>query len=507
MEEYIQGVVDSGATIDAVIFDLETGIGEDIAHKHDPRWTDPDYGFDGKSMKAYFEDESGFTLQEAIDSGGRQPASLAWSALVSKRVLAEAVKEAFFEPVWDHFPNAQGSGYEFTGLTRKEAKRWAPQTDGHRQYSPHTMGTHGSKPLYASFRNLTRKALGDLPYRIGNSPFATVLWQTNYARAMYRSTDGKIQPWLAYPNLTDSFYNNDTGSGPYYDEFLRHVMLANDDVPILYWNARDGGGGGASKDNDRRVDEIIDEINQLTQGGYELESTEPIPWATDYKSLVVTEVRTRADKNLYRITVPRLPNQETPSKSWEQQKLEVTVLKNGEQFDTASIKAGEVGTWYRGPADLEFDFEHPPIENVLGEEYLDLTSDVWKYKGDKSPVIPDLEAPDGSQTAFKHDGGLLYADVQLEGNELYTLSNWRKRLENNSTIHVFDARNPDNRLVYGHWLTEDRGWERIRQTFRTPEHGEIRIKMDINPYADLGFWRPMINRGEIHGPYVAPNEL
>ncbi len=512
MEEYVQGVVDVGAAIDAIIFDLETGVGAKIAHKHDPRWDDPAYGFEGenRSMKQYFEEESGFTIDDVIGKGGSSDEKLAWTALMSRRVVGNAAEEAYFEPVWEHFPDAHGSGYEKTGLTKESAEQWAMQTDGWTQYSPYVLGTHGSKPLYASMRSLTSMTLPGTTYRNEASPFATILWQTNYARAMYRDTEGKIQPWVTYPNLRDGYFINDTGSGPYYDEYLRHIMLATDDVPILYWNARDGGGGGASLDNDRRVDDLIGEINALTGGDYTLLSDGPIAWDTDHKSIVATEVQTQSGSSLYRITIPRLPHSASMPEAWQEgDPLMVDVVDDGVKVDEVTVQTGDVGAWYEGNSGLSFEFEHPPLENDLSSGAVAFDDPPWQG----GTATENIDDPEGGSSAYRIDGqGKFYLDLDLEPNSVFTLSFWARRVSNNSMIkilsdHAFEdegAGRQDRKDFTGSGLWADGQWHRTRMVFKTPEHGRIRITVNTGSLADLDLWRPMLHEGEIHGPYAEP---
>lgn len=509
MEAFAFGIYDEGATVDWIPFDTEAGFGANIGIKHDPRWTDPEHGRDGQSFADIL---APVTIDEVLNaSGGNTPPRLAWSAFVSNRVSVDGLTEAFFDPVKTYFPNLKGSDYERTGLTKETADQWAINRDGWRQYKPDVFGTHGSKPLYASIRLLDNRRLPGTSSAYGRSPFSVVRWQVNFKRGMYRDTGGKSQPWLTYPNLSDGFFFRvDPKDTPYWAEHIYHMALSTDDAPLLYWNARDGGGGGADDAQDLEINGFLQDVyDQLGGNQFSLTSTEPIAWDD---TVVATAVEV-GGLHHYRVTVQRI--------DWEDTRNITVEVSNG---DTITIPGGEVGAWYvNSDPELSFTYEHPPVENLFPDDtFLDIANNGWNIVSGEVEISDGHEDPLGTNKAIRVDyqgsGVELISNTTFHaphrnqfGNvrdRWYTFSFWTKRLGNNFSISIRDEDGIDT-IVSNAIVTEHTSgqWGRVRMQFIMPtdtEQATLRLRGQHATF-DIAF--PMLAAGWGYlPPYVAPDE-
>lgn len=495
-EDALQGFVDAGGTADWLYIDAEVGVSATEAIKHDPRWSDPAYGIDGQSFEDVLS-ARGFTIDDVIQAGGDTPARREWTAHISGRVIADALNRALFEPAQYHFPEIQGSNYEFTGITEDEME-WARNHDGWLQYKPYIFGTHGSHPYYAAIRGLSSKRLADY-YSYENHQHAAVRYMAQYARANYRSTDGRVQPWITYPGLNDAMFNVSVNDTPYYEEYLYHVALYTDKgTPMLYWNARDGGGGGASFEDDVVVDDVISDINTRTGGFYETQTIDPIAWDT---KIIKTAVE--ADGQWYwRVTIERVdPRDDRP--------ITVEVFDGGTKIDDVVVPGGEVGFWYTSSigADLTFEFEHPFVPNLLpSDDYIDLTSDVWTQLNLSYPAVA-VEGPEPGTTAYRTTQGAITEFSVPEGDKFYTLGFIGRRDQGNSNVRVEDPVSDDilGRSFFTPGVDFD-VWGQHRIVFRAPEHGEIRIRSATSRGSRHSIYQPMLNEGRKHAPFVLPSD-
>jgi hypothetical protein len=505
MKAFMRGFVSEGGHIDNIVLDVEAHIGASKGIKHDPRWDDPEFGINGQSLKEILAPH---TIDQVMDNDN--DAKLKWGAEISKRMLARKLNESIFRIIQQDFPEVTGSNYENTGITKEEAK-WAPQTDGQRQYRPYIFGTHGSKPLYASIRNLTKVSKGmlNLPYSYGDSPFATVRWQVQYARAMYRSTQGQIQPWITYEGLADSFFSVDVRGTPYYEEYVRHVALHVDSgVPLLYFNPHPPNGepettdgSAATIQNDKDVNRVLEDVNDaLSHREFKTVTTEPVEWLS---APLVTGVKT-GDQIIWRVTIKRVdPHDERPVK---------INVSNG---DKLTVPGGQVGIWYETSTGVrpDFNYKHPPVENLYeNHTWQGLGNGKWKGKNSATSIIRNEEGPDGESTAIKIEqsccdsklGALSGPTFPVEKEKHYTFSFWTKRTGGNYSLRV-KSPNLSNR-VGAVWLTSshtDRDWHRIRVPFFSGDYTKLRLQFR-GQFPDFLLAKPMLNRHQNMGPYKAP---
>ncbi|WP_103019786.1 carbohydrate binding domain-containing protein [Salinibacter altiplanensis] len=493
MQDFLNGFTDAGGDLDGVVLDVEIHVGANKAIKHDPRWDDPEFGRNGESLKEIL---APMTIDDVIDQQGSNPK---WDAEISKAQLAVALNEAIFDPLTNEFPNARGSNYENTGVPKSERTN-APNSDGRLQYRYKIFGTHGSKPLYASIRGLSKRSsrgkIG-VRYAYGKSPIATVRYMTKLARTMYRGTDGHVQPWITYPNIND-FFQGDLDETPnYYNEYIRHVVLHVDTgVPLLHFNARGASGGGGSDENDINVSNVFQGIrNQLNDDSFTTHTTEEIGWL---ENPIVTAVEANG-RLLWRVTVMRVdPNDSR----------DITVnVSNGDSF---VIPGGEVGAWYESGTNepnLTFSYTHPPVENLYSsKDWQGLGTGTWDVDfPDAVTYTFDLSDPKGGSRGIKLDNPNTNGanehfspEVQLEKNTKYTFSYWAKGA---ADISVWT---PDKSGRLTRLVSKPDGWTQYRQTFETGDFSSVRVLVRLGPTNTFYVALPMINKFENMGPYASP---
>lgn len=343
MQRFMQGFVDAGGELDYLILDFEGGIrtwehcgtGLFSAIANDPRWDDPGHGIGGQSLRGRL---APYSIERVCDRSNGNDGYLHWNALQFD-VTAHALNEAIFSVAKEHFPKLEASNYWHSGVSRSEAKH-APDNNGHFQHKQAIFGTHGSSSFYGNIRNLAGKShsLGlDRPY--GVHPFAALRWMVKRARAIWRSNEGRIMPWIAFEEWVESEFPGT----PYYNELVYHLALTGSG-PILYWNPQKGDwneyGVRSDAEQELRVDSMLGAVRARTTGRANLITTGEISWGS---KVVATAVHRSSGDALWRISVPRV----NPS---DQRPIEVVVRVEGRAFgDTLTIPAGQAGTWYVHP--------------------------------------------------------------------------------------------------------------------------------------------------------------
>ncbi len=486
---FMTGFVDEGGELDGITLDTELRIDASKGIKHDPRWGDASKGIDGVSYK---ERLAPFTIDEVMD--GNNSAQRKWRRHVSNVAKRANLNDAVFEEVKNDYPDIFATDWNNSGISEANA---FPQMDGRPTWDVKTFGSHGNHELYATIRNLWRKKL-DGGRRYYDSAFATVRWQTNFARTMYRENNGKVQPWITYESLNDALFFVTVENTPYYEEYLRHVALNVDpEVPLLYFNARNLDPP-ATDEEDLVVDQVFGEVNARAAGeNFDLHTTANMAWDSD---LVVSAVDLPT-KRVWRVTVNRVDPNDDRS---------ITVnVSNGDSFE---IPGGEVGGWYESGLneDLTFSYTHPPVENLYpSEDWQGLGTGTWDGPNEETVITRNLPDPNGGDRAIKVDqnccdvsvGSIFSPSFPVDPNTKYVFSYW---IKNSQEIRIRDADTGDR-------LARDRGntsffenWGRQRLKFTTGDQTtalEIRFK---GAFPTLTIAQPMLNKGESMGPYEAP---
>ncbi len=500
MQQYVQGFVDAGVDLDGIALDTELKIEATKGIKHDPRWDDPSKGFeDGVSMK---EQLSPYTIDEAINgnTGGE------WRREIDKRIQAEALTEAVFDPITQEFPDAKGSDWNQNGITEPEAKN-APNTDGKLTYQPYNFGTHGNYGLYGSARALAKKDLrnidpdNQIPYDYGRSPWATLRWQVKFIRAMVRENDGAVQPWLPFRDCCGGgFYFNTLETRNYFREHWIQMMLHTDpEVPALYFNP----GSASTDQKDLEVDKHLKEINEAVAGdSWTNVTSTDVAWTS---GLIATAVDL-PDRRLWRISVKRVDPLDGR-----------TITVNVSNGDTVTIPGGEVGAWYETGLNESptFSYTHPPVDNLLAsDEWVDLTSDVWGVHPNPNGENPNVSGghsdPDGGTNAYRVQDRWISNELSVEPDTQYTMSWWAK---GGKEVVIHDPadlswQNRVGRYVMGGGSAfADGDWHRGRIVFTVPSDLNtvvIEITGSEFDYRDSYFYQPMLNKGDLEGPYENP---
>jgi len=506
IQQYVQGFVDAGVDLDGIALDTELEISPTKGIKHDPRWEDSAKGFvDGESMKGYF---SSYTIDEAINRTG--DAHEVWKREVGSRVRAEALTKSVLNTIQKKFPNAKGSDWNLNGVGASEAAN-APNTDGKLTYRPYIFGTHGNFALYASIRNLDKQDLrnigsgNQLPYSYGNSSWATLRWQVKLIRTMVRENDGAVQSWLPFRQCCGGGFYVVNTKGKYFREHWIQMMLHTDpDVPALYFNP--SGADGHTDQQDQDVDGFLKDVNEAVAGdSWTNVTSTDVSWTSD---LIATAVDL-PDRRLWRISVRRVD-------PFDDRAITVNV-SNG---DTVTIPGGEVGAWYEtGPDESPtFSYTHPPVDNLLpSDSYIDFTSSAWNKHpdaGDGAEVNSGYSDPDGGTSAYRVQGLWISNEVPVEPGERYTFSWWAK-IDGDAVVSIRDQNDLTNKIggqvymgVGSKFQNPQNKWYRGRHVFEVPEgKNSIIIQIDASKRTrDRTFYRPMLNRGKLEGPYERPEE-
>lgn len=498
IQRFMTGFTDAGGELDGIALDTELEIHANKGIKHDPRWGDASEGINGVSFK---ERLAPVTIDEVINAGGGSSERDRWSRVVDHRVKEHNLHDAVFEEIKTDYPDLVGTDWNNTGIP--EAKKF-PNLDDKPIWHPSKFGTHANYGLYATIRNLSKSNLSDyldnsLPYKYGESPFATVRWQTNFARAMYRENGGKVQPWITFEDLNDGFFFVTVDDTPYYEEYLRHVALNSDpDVPLLHFNPYSTSPPN-TVEQDMNVNAVFAGVNQAVGGeSFDLHTTSEIDWLSDE---VVTAVDL-SEKRLWRVTVKRVDPHDDRS---------ITVsVSNGDSFE---IPGGEVGAWYESglDEDLTFSYTHPPVENLYpSEDFQGLGTGTW----DGAPALDltitrNVADPNGDTRAIAVDQqccsnkmpDLISPETSVEPNTDYVFSFWSK-----GDVEFEIVRGSGGRLVREDARHGDGNWVRHRVPFTTGENTSAMQLVFSGSFPNFKVSQPMLNKHKNMGPYQAPDQ-
>jgi hypothetical protein len=333
-DDFFRRFKEAGGEADWLIIDFEDnysnwvlGGADKIEHwraiQNDPRSA-------GLAQKLGFAD-----LTTVADWRGKRD-YLKWNAVMAG-VVSDAVHRALFEPARKHFPGLRCSNY---GADATNEQNVVPDLNGHLQWSEgRPPGTHQAPSFYTWINQLANVKLdGKEPFAA--TPFNGLLLSVNGIRAMRRSSDMPLQPWVAWarykgdgPGLPPAT----CGETPYYNELVYHLGLSGIDG-FLFWNPHPWAQGQDPKtmsmpDDERLLDRLLGELHDRV-GRPRGEALAPIalPWDAP---VVATGMRA-GNEVLWRITFR--PDTES---------LPATL---GGEAVTLKPEAGGVGMWLRHDA-------------------------------------------------------------------------------------------------------------------------------------------------------------
>lgn len=261
---------------------------------------------------------------------------LRWNA-VTAGLIGAALRDGVWAPVREQFPQARASNYGDSIASEANA---VPDLNGHMQWSdPPVMGTHQAPSYYTWIGQLgDRKLAGDQPF--GRTPFAGLLLSLNTQRALQRSSEVPITPWVAWQRYTGDGPKAPPATcanTPYYRELVLHLALSGSTTFLLWnphpWAANQDPESLSTARDERLLDGILAELEQRVPGAdREPLTTEALPWDT---KVIATALRV-AKQVTWRITVP--PGVKA-----------ITAKLDGKPL-TLLIPDNEPGVWFTHPA-------------------------------------------------------------------------------------------------------------------------------------------------------------
>ncbi|MCC7491343.1 MAG: hypothetical protein IT204_03305 [Fimbriimonadaceae bacterium] len=324
----------AGGQADYFILDSEDGYsnwsigGETAAARWQAIQADP--RFAALAVKLGFSD-----LSTVARWSGRRD-YLKWNAVLAGECDA-ALQAAVFEPARACFPNLQSSNYGSLTLTEANA---VPDLNGHWQWSESPgCGTHASHSFYGTIGQLAGRTLsGGQPY--GRTAFGAFRLAVNWLRAMRRSSDRPVMPWLAWQRYAGDDPNNPQvafANTSYWDELVYHLVLGDCDT-LLFWNphpwrADQPADSLSTARDEQRLDKLLAGMRTTLAGGPWVAPTlQPVPWDSP---LVASALRV-GPRVVWRITVPTAP-------------AVLTARLDGHPV-RLTVPAGACGVWYEHPA-------------------------------------------------------------------------------------------------------------------------------------------------------------
>jgi len=231
-------------------------------------------------------------------------AYLKWNAVMAG-VVDAALEAGVFQPAKRHYPALLGSNYGSVVMTEANA---VPDLNGHFQWSESDlMGTHQAPSFYTWIGQLgDRKLDGRQPF--GRTPYAGLLLTLNTLRALQRSSDKPIMPWIAWQRYAGDGPKSPpatVANTPYYRELVYHLALAGCDT-ILFWNPHPWSKNQKPEDLSMPADELLldgllaDCNRRLAADRRECLTTAALPWDAP---LLVTGLRLD-DRAVWRVTAP-----------------------------------------------------------------------------------------------------------------------------------------------------------------------------------------------------------
>ncbi len=281
--------------------------------------------------------ELGFTDFTSIEQFAQNNNYLKWNAVMGK-IVAHALNASLFYAARRYFPGVKGSNYGYSIMTPQNAL-WAPDLNGHPQYSYSYVGTYGSDVFYPNIGALalykltgtTKTYVGNSSESYGRSSFAVLRWEINTMRAEKRSSNVPALPWIASPY---NGLNPQFNKSPYYNELIYHLALCGASNFLLFnphpWLKSQNPKHWATDADDLRLNNILYKINKKFDNYIRKPVTlAPIPWNS---KIMVSGMQIGNNKILWRITVA--PTVKT---------VHIIINKTSK---TIHLKPGQVGFWY-----------------------------------------------------------------------------------------------------------------------------------------------------------------
>ncbi len=319
-----------------------------------------------------------------------------------------------------------------------------------------TYSFYYTRPTPNEIKNLTKVSGFNDAYFVPE-PFTGLMYDINFARYMYGSTDTKrISPWAS------SYYYKYTGdlrtavsTTPYYADLIYHLGMFNPQ-PFLFYNTKaetekNGGEDGWEKTG-LILNSIITELNNLA--GYE--DRQPIEMPMNWNSKFVLTGMYANGRNLWRIT----PNTSVISRGeflTSKEGEDPTFFVNGETVTFPGGKilpeaeipiAGSTGYWvetakdvmpvvttdadrYESYPSLQYDFE---TYNYGAFDYnTSMPTNAWGFTWSKTA------------SGIKGESNIVVIDGNKKLSIIGNSKNWLKTLPGNITA--------------GDTYAEDQAWE------------------------------------------------
>ncbi len=368
-----------------------------------------------------------------------------WNVVIRNH-LNQYNNEWLYEPLKKYYPDAHCSDYQ--SMDTDSWLRMATVNDdgtamtGGNSIKVGNTSTNSfyyTRPSVADIKNYTKVTGFNEPYYVAE-PFTGLLYDVNFARYMYLSSDTKrISPWTSSYNYV---YSGDkrvsVAKTPYYTDLIYHLGMFNPQ-PFLHYNILEEVGTKEDWDNISHIlNSIISSLNDVA--GYA--DRKPIEMPINWNSKFVLTGMYTGGRNLWRITpnnniVSRedfLVSEKVPTFYVNGQTvtfpggklLEETPIK-----DVAGNEIGSVGYWVETAADV-----NPVITADKGryEAFPSLAYDFEDYKLGVFDYNTSQPANGWGFTWKKTADGVKGAStiVTVDGNKMLSIignsKNWLKSL-------------------------------------------------------------------------------
>ena len=368
-----------------------------------------------------------------------------------------------YTPLQKYYPEAGCSDYQ-----SHDSKSWLKLAavaddgtvmDGGNSVKVGNTSTHSfyyTRPSGTALKSFSNPAGYNDAY-LEAEPFTGLIYDINFARFMYNSSDTKmISPWIASYNYK---YHGDervsTAKTPYYTDLIYHLAMFNPQ-PFLHYNTKSETGGEEGWEMISYIlNSIIEELNNLAGYADRQPIEMPLNWNSDY---VLTGMYVNG-RNLWRIT----PNDSVVGRNnFCIDEEEPTFYINGETVtfpggkilpeatikDNAGNEIGSVGYWVETDKDVmpvvtaeEDRYEAYPS---LGYDFENYATGAFDYNSSKPSGAWGFTWSTTS-AGVKGESKI----TSIDGNKVLSISgnskNWVKTLPANITA--------------GDTYAEDQAWE------------------------------------------------
>ena len=273
------------------------------------------------------------------------------------------------------------------------------------------------------------------------TPFNMFLYDTNYFKNMYASTDnGRIDAWIANYEygITETGYPSTYSGTPYYTEVLYHVGLLNPEVFLGYIIDND------IENSCKVVSEILKELTRVAGAS----DRKPLKPQASWNGSYVLSGMYAAGRNIWRITpdtgVVSLKNFKTSADNEDPtfsiDGLTITFPGGKILKDSNIYMAGSCGYWIETAKDVE------PVITATDDRYRKNPSLLENFEGygDGANFTTSSALP---KTTWRVDGT---AKVRQNGNN--------KALALSGTTTIENVKLPEN-ITAGDEYAKQQAWE------------------------------------------------